>query len=67
MKIPINKAKEILNQFELDQVIIFGWEGKSGIVQTATYGKTKDDCSMAKNGVNKIMKLWGLEKINKCQ
>jgi len=61
-KVSVEKAKSILNDCSLTQIIIIGWDGRN--VHTATYGKTKKDCEQARIGINKIAKImnFGLVK-----
>ena len=59
MKIAVADAKRICLDRELDQVIIFGWDKKTGIFETATYGKTRSDCEQAAKGRDKILGMFG--------
>ena len=57
MTIPVTKAEALSLEYNLRQVIIFGWDGKQ--THVTTYGKSVQDCDDAARGANEIKKKWG--------
>lgn len=58
-RIPIKTAKEIANNLGYSQVIIFAYDGSTGIQSICTFGKTKSDCETAADSGNKLKKTLG--------
>ncbi len=59
-RIPIVRARELAKQYGHDQMIILGWDQKTGRVCITTYGKDKKNCDQAALGGKKISELLGL-------
>ena len=49
-KMPLKSAKDVLEKYKLDQVILVGYEKLANMIHTVTYGKTKEDCKQAAIG-----------------
>ena len=65
-RIPINWAKRIAEDLGYSQVIIHGFDGKTGMQCVTTYGKSLKDCKNAADGGNKLKQLlkWPEEYCN---
>jgi len=56
-RLPIKAIKDLAKQYDLEQVILFGWDGECS--HCVTYGRTVVDCDQAAQGGNKIKKMLG--------
>ena len=56
-RLPIKLAKNISDNYNCKQVIVFAWDGKT--THVVTYGSTIEDCDQAAQGANSIKKQWG--------
>lgn len=57
--IPIKSAKEISKEFEVPEVVIFGYDPQTGKQHVTTYGKTIDQCKDAARAGNYLKKALG--------
>lgn len=55
--LPLDAARAVMNQYNLDQVIILARDLPSNTVLQVTYGRTKNDCLMAAEDGNKIQRM----------
>jgi hypothetical protein len=55
-KLPIKAVKQLANDYQMSQVIVFGWDGER--THVATYGKSVEDCDQAARGANAIKRGW---------
>lgn len=58
-KIPIKAAKDISTQYDFSEVVIFGYDPKSGVQHVTTYGKSLEQCSDAAKAGNFLKKALG--------
>lgn len=56
MDIPISLAKEISEKSNYDEIVIFGYDPKSGQQHITTYGKTVEQCKDAALAGNYLKK-----------
>jgi hypothetical protein len=57
--IEINKAKEIANEYNYDEVIILAIDNENRKQHVTTFGKKKSECIDAANIGNEIKRLMG--------
>jgi hypothetical protein len=57
--IPIERAREIAETFDKDQVIIVTWDKAHGRTHVTTFGKTVDECEQAAQGGNRVKQALG--------
>lgn len=55
-RLPITAVKQLADEYDMSQVIVFGWDGEQ--THIATYGKSVEDCDVAARGANSIKQRW---------
>ncbi len=58
-RIPILRAMDIAHKYEWPEIVIFGYDPKTGKQHVTTYGKTTEHCKDAAKAGNLLKKALG--------
>ncbi len=61
-RIPIAAARRIAEQYGMDQVILLAWTKRGARTHFVSYGKDRENCRDAAQGVDRIVRYLGLEE-----
>ncbi len=61
-RIPITAARKIAEQYGMDQVILLAWTERDARTHFVSYGKDRENCRMAAEGIKNIRRFLGFEK-----
>lgn len=59
VKVPIQAARDLAEEFDKDQVIVVTWDKAHGMMHVTTYGRSVEDCEQAAQGGNLIKRSLG--------
>lgn len=58
-RLPIEVARRVAREHQLDQVIVLGWSHSDGVAHVVTWGRTVEDSDQAAQGGNRMKAVMG--------